>query len=147
MLKSRSRRMGYNQPYAAIQSLLARWSHLLDDRDYERLGELLAPDAVMQFPSGVEHLGRDAIRDAVASAQPERPIKHLMGLPDIEFESESKARVRTDMVSFIVQPDRTLATGIATRYDDRVELFEGKWVFRERRMRAPGDPSIGTNDA
>jgi ketosteroid isomerase-like protein len=138
--------MASESPHGDIQGVLARWSHLLDDRDYEHLVELLTPDAVMHFPSGVEHVGRAAIRDAVAAVQPERPIKHLMGLPDIELLSESEAIARTDMVSFILEAEGGLRTGVASRYFDRLRLVDGRWMFEARWMRAPGMPGVDAAD-
>lgn len=125
------------ESYGAVQNVLARWSHLLDDREYEKLSDLLASDAVMRFPSGAEHVGRTAIRDAVVKVQPSGPIKHLTGISDIEFEGEHEAVTRTDMVSFLAEPDGTWRIGIAARYHDRLRLVDGRWLFVNREMEAP----------
>jgi uncharacterized protein (TIGR02246 family) len=138
--------MASEDTYPAVQSVLARWSHLLDDREYQKMADLLVPDAVMQFPSGVEFVGRDAIRDAVAKVQPERPIKHLTGIPDVEFRGASVAVARTDMVSFVVEPDGTWRVGVATRYHDRLRLIDGRWMFEVRQMRAAGAPAVSVRD-
>jgi uncharacterized protein (TIGR02246 family) len=46
---------------------LARiWVELANAGDADGLAELYEPEAVMAFPMGVHHVGRDAIRDAFA---------------------------------------------------------------------------------
>lgn len=125
-----------------IQSVIARWSHLLDDRDYEAMSRLLLPDAVMEFPSGKEFRGRDVIRDAVAGVQPELPVKHLTGVPDVEIVGDDVAVARADMVTIAVEADGSVRLQGASRYFDRLRRVDGQWLFESRQMRSPGAPPV-----
>lgn len=126
----------------AIQSIIGRWSHLLDDKNFEAMSQLLLPDAIMEFPSGQEFHGRDVIRDGVAAVQPELPVKHLTGIPDIEIVTDDIALARTDMVGITVQADGSLKVAGMSRYFDRLHRADGTWKFHARRMRSAGAPPV-----
>jgi uncharacterized protein (TIGR02246 family) len=48
----------------APEDLARIWVELANAADADGLAELYEPDAVMAFPMGVHHVGRQAIRDA-----------------------------------------------------------------------------------
>lgn len=58
--ESLERRIGRLQARAEIAELLARYAFLVDDHEFEALGELFTPDARFGSP-GSAHAGREAI--------------------------------------------------------------------------------------
>src|ERR1700732_675576 len=58
--ESIERRIARLEARAEIAELLARYTFLLDDHEFDAVGELFAPDARFGSPGGT-HIGRDAI--------------------------------------------------------------------------------------
>jgi uncharacterized protein (TIGR02246 family) len=123
-----------------IQSVIARYSHLLDDQDYDAFVALFVPEGVLHF-GGVDHVGRETIAREVAAIQPARPGKHLTAVADIELVGDDRATARVDMVTFGYDPEGAIKLGGMSRYYDRLVLVDGEWLFESRRMRRPGEPA------
>lgn len=121
----------------SISRLIALYSHLLDDQDYENWIQLFTDDGLLVV-GGVEHRGRDAIKAFVASIQPHPPGKHFMGLPVINQLDGTTAHAWCDMVMLL--PSSTGVDTVAMcRYHDVVVCVDGEWKFSHRYYQAAGE--------
>jgi hypothetical protein len=122
--------------FEAITRLIIRYSHLLDDQNWEEWSTLWADDCVMSM-RGAQHRGREAITQAVSQIQPSTPGKHLTGVPVVDMKGPDRAEAWTDMIAVIPRDGQLVIAGVS-RYHDDIVLSGGSWVFRERRMYRPG---------
>ena len=132
----------------AIENLIARYSFLVDDGDFDGLGELLDACALTLGP-GPAVRGREAIaklaRAALMTYDDGTPrTRHVttnvlveIDESGIEAHSRSYYTVLQSLPDFPLQP---VATGT---YSDRFEKRHGRWLFVERSVqtRFAGDTS------
>jgi 3-phenylpropionate/cinnamic acid dioxygenase small subunit len=132
----------------AIENLIARYSFLVDDGDFDGLGELLAACALTLGP-GPAVRGRAAIaqlaRAALMTYDDGTPrTRHITTNVLIEINASGTAAhsrsyytVLQSLPDFPLQP---IATGA---YSDRFEKRDGRWMFVERSVqtRFAGDTS------
>jgi 3-phenylpropionate/cinnamic acid dioxygenase small subunit len=125
--------------YRAIESLIAAYAELVDDGDFEGVGDLLA-DATFTGAAGSVS-GRDAIekmlRENVIVYEDGTPrTKHLITNLAIEVDEESGTAVsRSYFTALQALPDLALQPIVSGRYSDRFERRDGQWRFVERRVR------------
>jgi len=124
----------------AIEQLLNRYCHKLDQGDVEAVVALFADDAVLipEYDGSGEHAGRDAIRawysnsgrTVVAAA---RGLRHKISTAAIEIDGdEASSACYLDADSIDVRSGRrSLAGG---RYLDRLVRRDGQWLIKERRI-------------
>ena len=132
----------------AIENLIARYSFLVDDGDFDGLGELLDACALTLGP-GPAVSGRAAIarlaRAALMTYDDGTPrTRHVTTNVLVEVDdsgmaarSQSYYTVLQSLPDFPLQP---VATGT---YRDRFEKRDGRWMFVERSVqtRFAGDTS------
>jgi hypothetical protein len=132
----------------AIENLIARYSFLVDDGDFDGLGELLA-DCALTLGPGPAVRGREAVaalaRAALMTYDDGTPrTRHVTTNVLIEIDdagtgarSQSYYTVLQSLPDFPLQP---IATGT---YRDRFEKRDDRWRFVERSVqtRFAGDTS------
>ena len=125
--------------HRAIESLIAAYAELVDDGDFEGVGDLLAHATFTGDAGSVS--GRDAIekmlRENVMVYEDGTPrTKHLITNLAIEVDEESGTAVsRSYFTALQALPDLGLQPIVSGRYYDRFERREGRWRFLERRVR------------
>lgn len=118
---------------AEIQDLLVRYTFLIDDHEFEALGELFAPDARFGSP-GSSHVGRDDIVANYRRLGELYPITlHEARGNVIEFRDEEHASGR--VVGFSEQANAQHTVITSFRYDDEYVRLDGRWYFAVREVR------------
>jgi 3-phenylpropionate/cinnamic acid dioxygenase small subunit len=126
--------------YLQIQNLLHRYAHLIDQADFDGVGELFAyADVYMPGDAGIYR------KDPVGLANMFRRWNRVY--PDtgtlrtrhittnLVLEADGKDRARAHCYVLVVQatPEFPLQPVIAGTYEDRFERVGGIWRFAERR--------------
>jgi SnoaL-like domain len=132
----------------AIANLIARYSFLVDDGDFEGLGELLDACA-FTLGGGPPVKGKDAIvqlaRGALMTFDDGTPrTRHVTTNLLIEVdETAGRATSRSYYTVFQSLPDFPLQPIASGTYLDRFERRQGTWMFTERSVqtRFAGDTS------
>tara|TARA_A100001391_G_scaffold1033_9_gene1540 strand:- start:10699 stop:11130 length:432 start_codon:yes stop_codon:yes gene_type:complete len=120
----------------AIQDVLARYGFAMDDRDWDALDELFAPDAVLDFsaaggPKGGLEDFKAWLPDMLATFP---RIQHMVSLPDIRIDGDAalcRSIVFNPMVMRMPNgTEQVMFIGLSHR-DRLVRTPEG-WRIRER---------------
>jgi len=113
-----------------IRDLVARYGVAIDDRDWETLASLYAPDAVFDSTGPAAH-GREAVVDYVRcctadySASYHYPHSHEI-IVDDAGQATGLVCAHADLV---IDGE---AVWIALRYDDQYRCIDGRWHFHQR---------------
>lgn len=132
------RRVARLEARAEIHELLVRYTLLIDDHDFDALGELFTEDAVFGSPGGA-HTGRDAIVANYRLRGEQYPISlHVVRGLVLDFADDEHARGQVPGFSEQATGDQassghTIVT--AFRYDDEYARVDGRWRFAARRVR------------
>ena len=132
----------------AIENLVARYAFLVDDGDFEGLGELLDACALTLGPGPAVH-GSAAIaqlaRAALMTYDDGTPrTRHVTTNVLIEIDDSGvAARSRSYYTVLQALPDFPLQPIATGTYHDRFEKRDGRWRFVERSVqtRFAGDTS------
>lgn len=115
-----------------IQELIARYSQLIDLRDWDALDALFAADCVLDYTatgaikgSWPEHKAYD-----IAILSSFKGTQHLMGLPTISVDGDT-ASARTICFNPMIVDDRKVFF-VGLWYDDKLVRTETGWRFSER---------------
>ncbi|MEU5311458.1 nuclear transport factor 2 family protein [Streptomyces sp. NPDC021562] len=125
--------------HRAVENLIARYAELVDDGDFDGVGELLA-DAVFTG-SGEPVSGRDAIakmfRDTVIVYPDGTPrTQHVTTNVAVEVDEEADTAAARSYVTVLqALPGLPLQAIAGGRYHDRFERRDGRWRFVQRRVR------------
>ncbi len=155
--ESLERRVAGREARAEIAELLARYAFLIDDHEFEALGELFAPDARFGSP-GSTHVGREAI---VANYRALGELYHITlhearGFV-LDFLDDDHARGQVLGFSEQASDRHTVVTSF--RYSDEYVRLDGRWRFAgwpgscasagptARRSRPSSRPTCGTPEA
>jgi len=116
----------------AIADLVVHYGTLLDDRQWDGLGELFAREGVFDSPNSTT-VGREAIVDNFRT----KLAKYTWTLHDphghsVEFDDDTHARGTVIAYSELGNADTTLSTSI--RYLDDYVLEGGRWRFARRNV-------------
>lgn len=115
---------------ATIDQLLARYAHSVDDRRFDDVGRLFAPDAQLMVGRHTFD-GRDAIVATLqAAAANSEPSKHMCANIDADVQGD-RATVASDFV--FIGSDRAIVS--AGRYVDDLICTDGRWQFQRRQIR------------
>lgn len=118
---------------AEIAELLTRYAFLLDEHEFEALGELFAPDARFGSPGSV-HVGRAAIVENYrALGEIYRITLHEARGFVLEFADEEHARGQVQGFSEQASGSHTVITSF--RYADEYIRLDGAWRFASRQVR------------
>src|SRR3984893_14434813 len=118
---------------AEIQELLARYAFLLDDHEFEAVGELFAPDARFGSP-GSTHVGREAIVANYRALGDLYPITlHEARGFVLDFVDDDHARGH--VTGFSEQACARHTVIASFRYSDEYVRLDGRWRFASRQVR------------
>ncbi len=113
--------------HIAIAQLLARYTHIVDDAAWDRLGEIFTADGSMTVVGVHEtHTGPEALRELYA-VKMNHPIAHHSTSLDVLGEGPGTARTVSKWVT--VRADGTAGTGVYR--DELVHTADG-WRIRAR---------------
>jgi hypothetical protein len=134
--ESLERRIARLESRAEIAELLARYAFLIDDHEFDALGELFTPDARFGSP-GSTHTGREAIVANYRALGDLYPITlHEARGFVLDFLDEEHARGQVLGFSEQASARHTVITSF--RYDDeyvRLDGRDGRWRFASRQVR------------
>ena len=131
--ESLERRVARLEARAEIAELLARYAFLIDDHEFEALGELFAPDARFGSP-GSTHQGRAAIVANYRRLGEVYPVTlHEARGFVLEFRDDDHARGEVLGFSEQARQEHTVITSF--RYDDDYIRLDGRWRFASRQVR------------
>ena len=116
----------------AIQDLVVTYATLLDDQQWDAVGELFAREGVFDSPNSTT-VGRQAIVDNFRS----KLTKYTWSLHDphghsVAFDDETHARGTVIGYSELGTPEYALITSI--RYQDDYVVEDGHWRFARRNV-------------
>ncbi len=118
----------------AIRRVLERYAIGIDTGDDDLLGSSFAADAVQLFGDGTRCSGRQEIIDHIRAVLTGIRSTHLVGNVEVTFEGAT-ARARSWGTAHLIRRassgSELLTRGL--RYEDRLELRDGRWVIVERR--------------
>jgi hypothetical protein len=124
--------------WVAVADLIARYAHVVDSGDFDRLDPLFAPDAQIDFSAfggPVGSLGdiKEFLRSSLGIF---RRTQHLMGLPLIDLDGDyASARTSCTNPMVIDDPDgSTKVWLIGLWYVDELVRTESGWRFTSRRQ-------------
>ena len=127
------RRIARLESRAEIAELLARYAVLIDDHEFEALGELFTPDARFGSP-GSAHTGRAAIVANYRAVGDLYPITlHEARGFVLDFTDDDHARGQVTGFSEQASARHTVITSF--RYDDEYVRLDGRWRFASRQVR------------
>lgn len=117
---------------AEIQELLVRYTFLIDDHEFEAIGELFTPDARFGSP-GSTHVGRQAIVANYRKLGQLYPITwHEARGSVIELVDDENAR--GTVVGFSEQANDQHTVITSFRYRDQYVRLDGRWRFAVREV-------------
>jgi hypothetical protein len=125
----------------AVRRLVALYGPLLDSGRLAEWGELFTRDAVFSV-YGRSYRGREEIVREIGAMQPppERPVKHLLLAPVVDFAGDGKALAWTDMTVYATGEDGRTLIATMGRYHDRLAREDDLWRFRQRVLVFAGQP-------
>lgn len=126
-LEQRLKRM---EDLEEIRRLVARYGRAVDDRDWDTLTELYAPDAVFES-AGTRSEGRDQVIEFVKMRTSVYPASyHYPHSHEIEILDDSRAEGLVCAHAELAIDGDTVV--VALRYHDDYRRVDGCWCFRER---------------
>src|SRR3984885_2530659 len=118
---------------AEIGELLTRYALLIDDHEFDALGELFTPDARFGSP-GSTHAGREAIVANYRSLGDLYPIT-LHEARGFVLNFLDDERARGQVLGFSEQASARYTVITSFRYSDEYVRLDGRWRFAARRVR------------
>jgi len=130
---SLERRIARLEARAEIAELLTRYAFLIDDHEFEALGQLFAPDARFGSP-GSTHVGREAIVANYRALGQVYPVTlHEARGFVLEFTDDEHAR--GEVLGFSEQASERHTVITSFRYSDEYVRLDGRWCFAARLVR------------
>src|SRR3984957_4605760 len=128
-----------------IRRLKARYWRFVDTKQWERFGELWAPDATFTDHSAAFHCeGAQEVRDKIAAALPDDVVTvHHGHQSEIEIEDQDHARGIWAMEDYLifppgaVHPTSAAPTSTVRGYGHYVESYvklDGEWKFQKSEL-------------
>jgi len=124
-----------------IENLIASYAFLVDDGDFDGLGDLLN-HCDFTLRSGPTVRGKEAIAALVKKAiqifdDGTPRTRHVTTNTVLEVDDDAgTARARSYFTVFQAVGDFPLQPIVCGRYRDRFERVEGKWRFAERHVQS-----------
>jgi hypothetical protein len=121
----------------ACASLLARFAHCVDSRDYAALLELVSPDCIWRGPK--DAVGRAAILERLNARPQDMATLHVVTNVAVDFDGADSAHSRSYVTVYRhdgagAPPYPLAGPHTVAVYDDRFVRIGGKWLISERRM-------------
>jgi SnoaL-like domain len=132
----------YVEVAEAVRSLIAAYTHALDDGRTDDLVASFCLDGSCDFPGMGTYEGHDALREAFAKWKPRRPQRHLVFNTLVTEWSDEEARAVSDVV-FILQGKTGWNIQVVGRYQDTFLCEDGAWKFSRRTAEFVPPPDAG----
>jgi len=117
----------------AIHDVIASHGHVVDDRDWDRLGELFTDDVVFDLEDyGYGTLrGLAAMRELARAGQDDKaqPLGHHV--TNIVITGQDRETVRARSKALAVMPDGASGTAV---YEDTLRREEQRWRISHRKV-------------
>jgi hypothetical protein len=111
-----------------IEDLISLYCISFDDQDWETFGSLWTETAAFVV-GDMAFEGREPMLEFLTTCLPVGyASKHMISRPLVEFESDTRARARTDVVWIAANFENT----IVARYCDTIVKQEGRWLIDRR---------------
>lgn len=111
-----------------IEDLISLYCISFDDQDWETFGSLWTETAAFVV-GDMAFEGRDTMLAFLTTCLPAGyASKHMISRPLVEFESDTRARARTDVVWIAANFENT----IVARYCDTIVKQDGRWLIDRR---------------
>ena len=131
--ESLARRIARLEARAEIAELLATYAFLIDDHDFEALGELFTPDARFGSPGSVQ-AGRENIVAFYRARGELYPVSlHEARGFVLRFVDDGHAHGQVQGYSEQASGQHTVVTSF--RYADEYVRLNGRWCFASRQVR------------
>jgi hypothetical protein len=125
------------QDVLAIQAVVMKHGFVIDDREYDRVGEVFTPDATVDFrdhrfdpPAGYgPYVGLPAIRQMMDDLDGLHPVQHMIVCHAIDAASADEVVVRSKALF----PQRGGGIGDGAYRDVLVRTADG-WRIKEKSM-------------
>jgi hypothetical protein len=116
----------------AIQSVITKYGFLIDDREFERMGEVFAEDAVVDysFMAGGRYVGLAEI-DRALKTLPNPSVQHMLVSHIIDSASSDEVVTRTK--ALIPQRDGSIAN---IAYHDVLVRTPAGWRIKDKSIRS-----------
>jgi 3-phenylpropionate/cinnamic acid dioxygenase small subunit len=131
--ESLERRIARLESRAEIAELLARYAFLIDDHEFDALGELFTPDARFGSP-GSTHVGREAIVANYRALGDLYPIT-LHEARGFVLDLLDEEHARGQVLGFSEQASARDTVITSFRYSDEYVRLDGRWRFASRQVR------------
>ena len=115
----------------AIRQTISAYTQALDDGRTDDVVATFCPDGGCEIPGLGIHEGHDALREAYATCEPQRPQRHLVLNTLVTDWNDREATAISDVV-FLLQGDRGWAIQLVGRYRDTLHRDDGAWRFHRR---------------
>jgi uncharacterized protein (TIGR02246 family) len=126
----------------ALQDLIARYAHAVDERDVARVAGCFAPDGRLSANGGTSTAhGREAIESYFADAftraslGPGTRSSHLLTNTVVHLDGD-RAEIVTLGLAVLARPDGATVTLRGLRYADRCQRSGDEWLISDRQHEA-----------
>jgi uncharacterized protein (TIGR02246 family) len=111
-----------------IEDLISLYCISFDDQDWETFSTLWTDDAAFVLGETAFE-GRTTMLEFLTTCLPDGyASKHMISRPLVEFESDTRALARTDVVWIAANFENT----IVARYEDTIVKQDGRWLLQRR---------------
>jgi 3-phenylpropionate/cinnamic acid dioxygenase small subunit len=137
------------EEYMSVQKAFTNYSRAIDDRNWDQLNDAFAPEGVFTMTTGDSFAGVETIKATLSgfSATGGMPYRYLHMVSNAAFWKEGDVIHSTSNWTYLIRrtPDENKPTmnmetwdawgvGSVGTYADRLEKFDGKWLFTDRRI-------------
>jgi 3-phenylpropionate/cinnamic acid dioxygenase small subunit len=122
----------------AITNLLARYAELIDNGDYEGIGQLFR-HATVTADQGGKWVGAEGVQSMYDTTTRKHEdgtprSKHVITNHIVELDSADEARCRSYFTVFMCTKTLPLQPIVAGRYRDEFKRIDGEWCYVRRHM-------------
>jgi hypothetical protein len=116
----------------ALQDLVVRYATLLDDAQWDALGQLFTADGVFASPNSTTTGRAEIVENFKVKHAPFPVTWHDPHGMTVEFDDDDHARGTVIGYAELANPDSTVVTSI--RYQDDYRREDGCWRFARRHV-------------
>jgi 3-phenylpropionate/cinnamic acid dioxygenase small subunit len=122
----------------AITNLLARYAELIDNGDYEGIGQLFR-HATVTADQGGKWVGAEGVQSMYDTTTRKHEdgtprSKHVITNHIVELDSADEGRCRSYFTVFMCTKTLPLQPIVAGRYRDEFKRIDGEWCYVRRHM-------------
>jgi ketosteroid isomerase-like protein len=123
----------YPEVAEGVRAAMAAYAHALDDGRTDDVVATYCPDGIVEIPGTGTFEGHDALREAYAAWEPQRPQRHLVVNTLITDWNDREATTISDVV-FVLKGESGWAIQLVARYHDTLHQDGGTWRFHRRTV-------------